>query len=79
MNNFDRRLRQRKEICGVTRKRMFKSPNAAMRFVFGLGKECNAPNMRAYYCYRCGGYHLTSQEYNSSRRYADFKRHQQRK
>jgi hypothetical protein len=50
MNKFDRRQQQRVDKCGATRKRRFKSMNAAMQFVADLGDECNAPHMRAYHC-----------------------------
>ena len=76
MSKFDRRLRRATAICGVTRKRMFRSPNAAMQFVASLGAECDAQVMRSYHCFRCGGYHMTSQEYDPVRRYEDFKRNQ---
>lgn len=56
---------------------MFKSPNEAMQFVASLGDDCNAPMMRPYHCFRCGGYHLTSREYDPVRRYEDYKRHLQ--
>ena len=75
MSKFDNRLHRRSNICGVTRKRIFKSPNAAMQFVAGLGTECDAPMMRAYQCLRCGGYHLTSREYDPARRSEDYERH----
>lgn len=79
MSKFDRRLKARVEKCGITGKRMFKSAFAAMQFVTELGSECNASMMRPYHCLRCGGYHLTSQEYDPSRRYEDYQRHQQRR
>ena len=74
---FDRRSKRRAAICGVTRKRMFKSPKSAIQFVAELGADCKAPVMRAYPCLFCGEYHLTSQEYDRSRRYTDFQRDQQ--
>jgi hypothetical protein len=76
MSKFDRRFKRSVDRCGVTGKRMFKSPNAAMQFVSSLGTECNAPTMRAYHCFQCGGYHLTSHAYDPVKRYADYKRHQ---
>ena len=75
MSKFDPRFVRPVPKCGATGKRMFKSPNGAMQFIATLGAECNAPAMRPYHCFRCGGYHLTSQEYAPARRYGDYKRH----
>ena len=79
MSKFDRRLKRTVAICGITRKRMFRSPNAAMQFVANLGDDCNALTMREFQCLYCGGYHLTSRNYDPSRRFADFRRHQQQR
>ena len=77
MSKFDRRLRRTVAICGITRKRMFRSPNAAMQFVASLGTECNASVMRPYHCVMCNSYHLTSREYDPTKRKADYEGHQQ--
>jgi hypothetical protein len=56
--------RERKSVprCGATRKRMFKSWEAAMQFYRALGEDCRAEQMRAYQCQFCSSFHLTSQE-----------------
>jgi hypothetical protein len=77
MSKFDRRLKRPVNRCGITGKRLFKSPQAAMQFVANLGADCNAPMMREYHCPLCGGFHLTSRDYEPSRRSADFQRHQE--
>ena len=77
MSKFDRRLKRPVNRCGITGKRMFKSPKAAMQFVANLGTDCRAPMMREFQCLYCGGYHLTSQEYDRDRRRADYRRQQQ--
>lgn len=63
MSKFDRRLKRPVNRCGITGKRLFKSPKAAMQFVANLGADCNAPMMREYHCPLCGGSHLTSRDY----------------
>ncbi len=77
MSKFDPRFKRPVDRCGVTGKRMFSSPNAAMQFVANLGEECNAPTMRAYHCVQCNSYHLTSREYDPAKRRADYYRHLQ--
>jgi len=77
MSRFDPRFKRPVDRCGVTGKRMFKSPNAAMDFVSGLGAECDAPTMRAYHCGHCNSYHLTSREYDLAKRRADYQWHLQ--
>ena len=77
MSKFDRRLKRTTNLCGVTRKRMFRSPNAAMHFVAELGSECGAPLMRPYHCLFCNSFHLTSQEYDPAKRMAAYERHRQ--
>lgn len=79
MSKFDPRRVSAVNLCGVTRKRIFKSPSAAMQFVAELGSECNAPLMRAYHCLRCGGYHLTSWGYDPGKRYEDYQQHQRQR
>jgi hypothetical protein len=76
MSKFDRRLQRRSNICGVTRKGIFKSADAAMMFAADLGSKCNLPVMISYHCLRCGGYHLTSQEYDPVRRSKDYELHE---
>ena len=46
--------------CGPSGKRMFKSYDAAIQFITGLGPEMRAEFMRAYRCQFCGRFHITS-------------------
>jgi hypothetical protein len=73
MSKFDPRIKTSVQICGVTRKRIFKSPHAAMQFV----TECKTPFMREFHCIFCSGFHLTSKEFDPARRYRDYLRHKQ--
>ena len=57
-----RQPKKSRPTCGVSRKRIFKSNEAALQFAGELPADDGRPKpIRAYRCLYCGGWHLTSQ------------------
>jgi hypothetical protein len=55
---YDPRKKKPVDICGPTRKRIFKSHENALEFI---GSVDGNQLKRAYSCKYCGGWHVTSQ------------------
>jgi hypothetical protein len=59
---YDPRISKKfRPTCGVSRKRMFKTHEAALMLAGELPDDDGRPKpIRAYKCSYCGGWHLTS-------------------